>query len=501
MQDGPEANPPKPSKERPRPLRRLEEPAAPYPLQALGGLLEAAIRAIHERVQAPEAICAQSVLAAATLAVQGHANVVLPFGQSRPLSNFFLTIAETGERKTTADKEALRAVEEHERKLREQYQADHPSWENSNDVWKKQREEILSKKNKNLSAQDKKAALDALGLAPPEPLTPLLTCPEPSFEGLCKFLVRGQPSAGVFSGEGGQFIGGYGMSPDNRLKTAAGLSALWDGETLKRVRAGDGTTVLPGRRVSFHLMAQPLVANQILSDPMLADQGLLSRILAVAPDTAAGTRFYKEASPESAVAMSCYEQRLSQILAVPMPLVEGKSNELRPRDLPLSPNASQAWINFSNHIEKLIAPDGPLQPIKGLANKLPELAARLAGTLALVEDLSRSEIGPEHMAAGIELVQFYAGEALRLKKTGAVSPDILAAEKLLHWLYIGWKESLISLPDIYQMGPTQFSTAGDAKKAVGVLEQHGWLERVDGGGHVKGQRRRDVWRIMRDETE
>ena len=41
---------------------------------------------------------------------------------------------------------------------------------------------------------------------------------------------------GVFSAEGGQFIGGHGMSEDNRLKTAAALSGVWDGEPIKRVR-------------------------------------------------------------------------------------------------------------------------------------------------------------------------------------------------------------------------------------------------------------------------
>jgi hypothetical protein len=30
------------------------------------------------------------------------------------------------------------------------------------------------------------------------------------------------------------------MSAENKLKTAAGLSCVWDGETIKRVRSGDG---------------------------------------------------------------------------------------------------------------------------------------------------------------------------------------------------------------------------------------------------------------------
>ncbi len=74
----------------------------------------------------------------------------------------------------------------------------------------------------------------------------MATCPEPTFEGLCKLLAVGQPSVGVFASEGGQFIGGHGMSDDNKLRTAAGLSSVWDGEPIRRVRAGDGSIILPG---------------------------------------------------------------------------------------------------------------------------------------------------------------------------------------------------------------------------------------------------------------
>ena len=81
--------------------------ADPFPVDALGGVLEAAARAIHDKVQAPMAICAQAVMASATLAVQAHADVVLPTGQSKPLSCYFVTVAASGERKTACDGEAL----------------------------------------------------------------------------------------------------------------------------------------------------------------------------------------------------------------------------------------------------------------------------------------------------------------------------------------------------------------------------------------------------------
>ena len=66
--------------------------------------------------------------------------------------------------------------------------------------------------------------------------------------------VHAPASLGLFSAEGGQFVGGHGMSADHRLKTAAGFSEIWDAVTIKRVRAGDGTVVLPGRRLAMHML-------------------------------------------------------------------------------------------------------------------------------------------------------------------------------------------------------------------------------------------------------
>ena len=103
------------------------------------------------------------------------------------------------------------------------------------------------------------------------------------------------------------------MSDDAKLRTAAGMSALWDGEPIKRVRATDGTVVLPGRRVAMHLMAQPDVAAIWLSDPLLIDQGLMSRVLVTAPEPASGRRLWHEPSPES--------QRNSEA-ALPLALAE-----------------------------------------------------------------------------------------------------------------------------------------------------------------------------------
>jgi hypothetical protein len=285
--------------EPPRPLRREPLPADPFPLEALGSILGPAVEAIIDHVQCPAAIAGQSVLAAAALATQGHADVALAHGHNAPLAGFFVTIAQSGERKSEADRKALRPIQKREEALRAGYDIDLLAHELRREAWEAQRRKILRAQGKGAAKtlDEKNAALEELGPPPRAPLTPLLTCPEPTFEGLCRLLASGHPSVGVFSAEGGQFVGGYGMSEDNRLKTAAALSGLWDGGPIKRVRSGDGIIILPGRRISMHLMLQPGVSMRLLGDPTLIDQGLFSRVLATMPDTNAGLRLWRDPQP------------------------------------------------------------------------------------------------------------------------------------------------------------------------------------------------------------
>jgi hypothetical protein len=323
----------------------------------------------------------------------------------------------------------------------------------------------------------------------------MLTC-RPTFEGLCKLFAAGHPSLGVFSTEGGQFIGGHGMSADKRIKTACGLSDLWDGKPIRRVRAGDGATILPGRRLSAHLMAQPGVASLLFSDETLADQGLLSRLLIAAPASLVGTRIWREEQPETDQAIRRYGARLLDALERPLSLRAGTLNELAPRGIGLSPEARSLWVKFVNHIEHEIAVGGELEPIRGFANKLAEHAARLAAVLALVENLDAGEITAAEIEAGIALAEYYASEAMRLHGAARISAELTLAQGLLRWL-TSWPEPAISLVAIYQRGPNAVRDKASAAKLVTILEDHGWLARIHEGAIVAGQHRRDAWRIVR----
>jgi hypothetical protein len=444
-----------------------------------------------QTIQAPEGLCGQSVLAAGSLAIQGLADVEID-GRVYPLSTYAISIGETGERKTAIDRCALWPHRKHERALHEQYETHLLAYQNDADAYKKSREEAL-KKAKGREA--KRLELNALGDPPMPPLLPILVMEEPTYEGLIKLLLSGQPSLGLFSDEGGRLIGGHGMNADNQLKTASGLCELWDGKRITRVRSGDGNAVLYGRRMSMHIMAQPAVAQIMICNSMLLEQGFLSRCLIVWPVTTAGTRIYQEINLTTDLDVSRYNERMLDILKTPPLVASGTRNELDPRNLSLTAEAKRLWVAFYNHVEEQLADDAPLSPIRGFANKAPEHATRIAGVLELVDNLHAPEITAASMEAGIVLVQFYIDEALRLVNASASDPNLILAEKLLAWVQTQ-KAEIIHLAQIYQLGPSPIRDAKTARKIADVLEDHGWLLRIDGGIEIDGSLRREAWRVQ-----
>jgi putative DNA primase/helicase len=480
----------------PVPLVRPMAPPDPYPVEALGPQLARVTQALHQIVQSPIAMCANSVLAAVTLAAQAHVNVELPFGNGsvRPVSNYLVTVGRSGERKSATDELVMRPVYAHEAQLRVLYDIELKAWRDAHDAWESARRAILASKGDAIS---KKADLEALGDEPEHPLTPIMTMEEPTIEGLAKLLMSGQPSAGVFSTEGGQFVGGHAMSDEAKLRGAAALSRLWDGEPWKRVRSLDGAHTIANKRLAIHLMAQPDVAALLVNDPVLRDQGLTARMLVTYPTTTMGTRLHRAASPESLSAIAAFNDQMTQTLAIKLPLRDGTRNELAPRTLRLSTSARESWIGFNDHIERMIGPGGALEPISGFAAKMGEHVGRLAAVMTWWSNHDATVIDREILTGAIQLVEHYADEALRIYQASVIPLDIAEAQRLLEWLVSRWVEPHVSVPDICQLGPNSVRVAKRAKELVKILEDHRWLIKVEGGAVINGQRRREAWSISR----
>ena len=319
--------------EGPQPLLREIPPGEAFPVEALGPLREA-VEAVQDISQAPVAIAAQSALAVASLAVQGFADVET-LGGDAPCSLFCMTIAESGERKSTCDRLLIRGLRDYERDREREYRDDNTAHEMTHKVWAEKRKRLIAEAAgaNRVKAVAAEADLRALGPEPKPPLFPNVTCMEPTFEGLVRLYQVGRPSLGLFTDEAGGFIGGHAMNKDNRLKSMAGFSQLWNGDTIDRTRAGDGASTYRGRRLAAHLMVQPVAARPFLADPEASGQGFLARFLIVEPASHIGSRMRQGHDPASDAAVDRFAALLQSILETPMP-TGASPQELAPPRLP-----------------------------------------------------------------------------------------------------------------------------------------------------------------------
>lgn len=474
-----------------RPLFRELPAAEPFPMDALGPLKYAAW-AIHHRTQAPLAMCAQSALAAVTLAAQAQRDVILPGGGRKPLTAIFVSIAESGERKSSVDRIALAAVYQIEQEWRQQSEGERLAFMNAKTAWDSAREKV---KRGKMDMAATRTALDAIGPEPKAPPHPMLLVADPTPEALTLHLAQGRPMAGVFTAEGGLLIGGAAFNEEARMRTAALLNTLWDGDPIRRLRVSTGEKFLPGRRCSAHVMLQPVVADTLFSDPMFEGIGLLARVFMVAPSSTAGTRLYREPDMGTDAVLSDYNNRLTHLLKRPFVTRHDMPDALDPPSMRLHPEAKALWIKFHDECERAIAPDGRLATIRPFGAKLAEHAGRLAAILTLYDDADAIEIPPIAIECAVVLVNYYANEMLRLHGGAVVSHELQTAQRLLNW----WQAlgvPILHLAAIYQFGPSELREAKAARAAVKILTESGWIERLPPNTIVDGKPRKEVWRLV-----
>ncbi|MBD8789880.1 DUF3987 domain-containing protein [Pseudomonas syringae] len=441
----------------PRPLIESNPVAQPYPVQVLGEILGPAVERMAEVIGVPQALAAQSVLAASALATQGHAGLQLD-GRNYPLSLYLITVAASGDRKTAADRFALLPARQWER-----------------EQWQRYREQLARYRVAQRQAQRiNPAELDPTINVPleAEPSAPRLITTDPTIEALIKGLCHDLPSMGLFCDEGGQFLGSSTMSRDNRLKAVTTLSSLWDGSPIDRARSMVGESLRAyDRRLSLHLMLQPYLAMQLLSDPLLQGQGILGRCLMTWPTSLAGQRSYQAVDLSKDAVLKRYHHRLSALFHQPWSLSADGALQLSP--LTLSPLARRRWIDLHDAIEAQLGEFGELASVRPSGSKAADNLLRVAGILAVVEESGVVEV--DHIQRASALVGYYLTEIQRLTEQEPVCRVKEEADRLLRWLQAkDWKR--FSIRDLNRNGP-RFARKSSRHAANLLVEliDHQWL--------------------------
>ncbi|NLB82177.1 MAG: DUF3987 domain-containing protein, partial [Clostridiaceae bacterium] len=374
---------------------------------------------------------------------------------------YLLTLADSGERKSTLDAFFSKAIREFELNLTELMRDDVNKYHAGLASWEAQRNGLLTgirdaaKKMKPVMELEVKLK-ELEKIKPVKPIIPRYLTGDSTIEALTWRLHDQWPVAGLLSSEGGIFCGGPSMTNDNLIKNLSVLNSLWGAEHLIVDRKTSNSYTLESVRLSIGLSIQPETFMQFINSTkgLARGSGFLARFLIAMPTSSQGLRTFKEA-PEHWPNLSLFHERLNTLLN--MPLSKNAGGYLEPIILKLSPEAKQVWVNFYNDVEGELLPGGLLEEAKDIASKAADNLVRLATIFHIFETGLSGHVTAECVSAAARIITWHLMEAKRFLSEVALPVELSNALKLNHWLLDYCKKnntSEITTRQVLQYGPS-----------------------------------------------
>lgn len=473
----------------PEPLTESSLSAA-YPLEVLPDLIQKAVKEVVDVVKCPPALAACSALSTMAVAGQGVANIQPHKGlKPSPLSLFILSIGESGERKTTADKHFSPVLTQWEsyqekelKKALAQYQAELKSW-NRQKIGTERSIEKATEKGDAQSIMTLTSKLVGLEQAEPEKvLAPCLVLEDTTAQATAYDLAHTWPSAGILSDEAGVVFGGHSMKSDNIAHNLATLNKLWDGSSQKINRRGEGGSFkVEHCRLSLGLAIQPSVIRAFYeaSGSIARGSGFFARFLLAHPNSTQGTRFLsiEEASAErhgQHTHLNLFYARLHQLLEQSYQNGKGGALDELPT-LTLSQEAREVWVQYHNDVEHELRTGGDMQDYKDIASKSADNAARIAGLFHLFNggDIL-DDVQADTLQAACRLAGWHLYEARRFFGEIALPEELNNAVMLDQWLVDYCKKhntDHIGKTTALQRVPNKLRNKATLEDALNTLEQ------------------------------
>lgn len=391
------------------PVKKASEP---YPVQQFPPVLRNVIQALHNNTQIPVELIGNVVLAATSLTCQSLVEVIQPHtNMPEPCSLYLMTIAESGEGKTTINKQVMKPCYAFAAEIIQQYEQQIIDYKKKLKLWKIRQQALESNLRqavrKNYSGENEEAEISKH--AQNEPLRPA----RPNFiyeDTSLKALVEGlseHPEAGFISDEAITFFKSY-------LKNNPGLlNKAWDGEMFDFRRA-DGEIYQITPRLTFSLMSQPGVFMDYINKHGVSARasGFLSRFLFAWTESSIGDRQNMQTTIETEYDLNVFYERAVELLALNK--IHMSDTTTQKKKLTLTDNALALWKENRAQIESKLAPTGEWEHIRDIASKASANTLRIAALFQYFYKDSSETILSGVVECAIKIMNWYLDQADRI---------------------------------------------------------------------------------------
>jgi replicative DNA helicase len=250
------------------------------------------------------------------------------------------------------------------------------------------------------------------------------------------------------------------------------------GDLLKVDRRGRPPEYVPRPCLTIGLAVQPEVLQGLAGRPGFGGRGLLARFLYSLPASLVGRR-QPGAPPVPQPVADRYTLEL-HALAASLTTPAGDDG---PTLLTLDQEAAELLLAFERDLEpRLAAGSGDLAHLAGWAAKLAGATCRLAGLLHLAGHLRDGwarPMGADTFTSALRLAGYLIEHARAVFDLMGADPRTDDARWLLDWIN-RTSQAQFSRRDAHAAAPRgRFRRAADLEPALALLEEHGWLRRVD----------------------
>lgn len=477
---------------KPRPLRREFRPEE-YPVEHLPPVIADAVREVQAYAQAPMAMVAACALSVVSAAIQTRYGVQRDAVLRGPASLYFLTVAESGERKTLVDRLFMEPLREWEarqakaaRELKVQYEAAMEDWERD------------QASMENLIAQGFHAAQLGTELdprvqhelrKPKEPRLARMMRGDDTPEALCMAMQQ-YPVAAIISSEAGVIFGSHGMGAESVQRNLAQVNVMWDGGPISQDRIGRERIHIERLKATMGLQVQPAVLQEFTrrTGGLARGIGYFARFLFSHPGSTRGSRFYAD-PPADMPALRAFHARVTALLELPAEFDD--FDRLVTYFYPLDQQAHHVWARFHDEVEEKMGCDDEFSRIADVASKAAENAARLACCYHAFTANPEPQITEEAMVDACAVMRWYLDEAVRFGQVADMTDEVRNAELLEGWLTQqirrnrDLEKSGITVNTVRQYGPGPLRVRAKLDAAVELLEDHGRIRVSQAPGSKK----------------
>ena len=375
-----------------------------------------------------------------------------------------LTIAGSGERKSSVENLLTKGIKSFQKVELEKYQRKFNEYKIKLEVHEKKTaqikklldlddsdkcEEIVSKL---LRHQENKPVMHVLSMLVFEDSTP---------EALLSGLNENIPNGFLGSSEGGILLNSRVMSQ------TASLNAIWSGDDVTVNRKSAGSFMLNGARLTAHIMTQASALDRFMKKTKddVRGNGFLSRFLVCAPHSNCGFR-PSNGVEYSREGLEAFNERLHQLLSEAAELDDYTSK----KTVKFSDEAKNIWLDVYNDIEFKMRPNGIYNHVKDHASKLSENIARLAALIHYFDRSLTEDISASTLMESINLVSYFSSQFMNV--FCAPPKYVIDAQNLKQWFseYVNSGIRYLKRNKILQYGPKGTRKKADLEAALEYIK-------------------------------